>query len=118
MGVHHLISIAEDQLRSWSGDHDDLLIRIGSAVVLACLDTELTRVTVGGTDAGSPGGASGSTITVQHVGACDGDDFTPWVWASGDEIRLTGELARADMVRLAELINAELANMSVSGGEQ
>ncbi|OOG45204.1 hypothetical protein B0E52_05585 [Rhodanobacter sp. C06] len=117
MGVCHLISVAEDQLRSWRGDHDELLRDIGSAVVLACLDTELTRVTVRGADAGSPGGTSGSAITVQHVGAYDGDDFTPWVWASGDEIRLTGELERADLVRLGKLINAVLANTSVSGGE-
>jgi len=118
MGVCHLISIAEDQLRSWRGDHDELLRDIGSAVVLACMDTELTWVTVGGAGAGSSGGASSSAVSVRQVGAYDGDDFTPLVWASGDEIRLTGELARVDMVRLAELINAVLANMSVSGGEQ
>lgn len=45
MGIHHLISINEDELRNWRGDHDELLAN-GAAVVLACLDPKSPGLTI------------------------------------------------------------------------
>jgi hypothetical protein len=108
MGVYHLISISEDQLREWQGDHDELLRNLGSAIVLACLDPELSGVTVRDAEPESPTGTPAPAITVKHVDSYDGDDFTAWVWARGDEICMAVEIEKSDLVSLSKMVNAVL----------
>jgi hypothetical protein len=106
MGVYHLLSISEDQLREWQGDHDELLRNLGSAVVLACLDPELSGVTVRDAELASPTGTPAPAITAKHVDTFDSDDFAVWVWARGDEIRMAADIERRDLVSLGKMVNA------------
>jgi len=107
MGVHHLFSIDEDQLRNWQGNPDELLRNIGSAVVLACLDRALTGVTV--REGTSQASGSGDSITVAHVSQHEGDEFDLWAWASGDAVCIA-DLPDEDldlMIALAHTVRAK-----------
>jgi hypothetical protein len=109
MGIYHLISIAEDQLRGWHGDHDELLRNLGSAVALACLDPELSGVDVRDAEPESPTtGAPASAITVKHVDSFDSDDFIAWVWARSDEVCIAADIEKSGLVSLGKMVNALL----------
>jgi hypothetical protein len=117
MGVYHLISISEEQLRGWPGDHDELLSNIGSAVVTACLDRTNEDVSIRADDLNASEAARGSLITVKHVDTCEADDeFSVWVWTSGNDICIA-DLPDEDLVLLGKLANGVLLRKSVTGDE-
>jgi hypothetical protein len=116
MGVYHLISISEDQLRGWQGDHDELVSNVGSAVVLACLDrtTEDGSIRADVLDASEA--QSGSSITVRHIDECEAEEFSVWVWTSGSDICIA-DLPDEELVLLGKLAN-HLLRQKVSTGDE
>lgn len=116
MGVCHLISIDEDQLRNWRGDHDELLANVGAAVVLACLDRVGAGVTVHGACLGEAEGLDGSSICVRHIDEHEDADFAVWAWAAGDSVGLA-DLADEDLETLAKLVEAVRQNKAGLEGE-
>lgn len=116
MGVHHLISIDEDQLRNWQGDPDELLSNIGSAVVLACLEPKNYDVTIQVDQPDATIDKRGSTITVRHVDKREGHQFAVWAWAAGDEV-CVADLPEDDLVLLSRLVNAVLQGNVIDGDE-
>jgi len=117
MGVYHLISISEDQLRGWQGDCEELFSNVGSAVVLACLDrtNEDAALCADGLDA--CGAATSSLISVKHVDACEaGDEFSVWVWTSGNDICIA-DLPDEELVLLGKLANHLLQQKVATGDE-
>lgn len=105
MGIFHLISVAEDQLRDWQGHHDELLRNVGSAVVLACLDPENRDVSICAdvTDVHSEQPAS--RITVNHVDKFRADAFSVWAWSTGDSVCLA-DLPDQDLDLIIKLAHA------------
>lgn len=117
MGIHHLLSIDEDQLRNWQGDPNELLRNIGSAVVLACLDPGNTGVTIHADNSQDSGDTAGDSLTVVHVLQHECDEFAVWVWASGDDVCLA-DLPKDDLVQLGKLVSAVLQGDVIDTGEQ
>jgi len=105
MGVHHLISIDEDQLRNWQGDPDELLSNIGSAVVLACLDRTHAGVTIREDASALPGDQPGDAVTVVHVTQHEGSEFAMWVWSSGGSVCIA-DLPNQDLDLIIKLAHA------------
>jgi len=117
MGVYHLISISEDQLRGWQGDRDELLSNVGSAVVLACLDSTNEDVSIRANVLNASGATTSSLISVRHVDTCEaGDEFSVWVWTSGNHICIA-DLPDEDLVLLRKLANGVLKRKVVTGDE-
>lgn len=86
MGVHHLISVSEDQLRGWQGDPDELLSNIGSAVVLACLGSDNNDVSISSDVPNASIDTARLVITVKHIEKHQAEDFAVWVWTAGDDV--------------------------------
>lgn len=116
MGVYHLISINEDQLRSWLGEHDDLLTNLGAAVVLACLDPGTCGVTIQDDSLQSTGGGNGSSISVSHIDQHEGDDFAAWAWTAGDSVGLA-DLPKGDLETLSRLVETVRSSRAGNGAE-
>jgi|SRR6185312_4433456 len=102
MGIHHLISVDEDQLRNWQGDKDELISSLGSAIVLVCMDTEAPTVSISAS--GEPEGAS--VITVKHVAKHEHEDVELWAWSSGDAVAIA-DLAPGDLDLLERMIGLQ-----------
>lgn len=107
MGIHHLFSIDEDQLRNWQGDPDDLLRNIGSAVVMTCLGQDNKDVTITDENPGATSDEPGWSLTVRHLDKHEGGQFAVWAWAAGDNICLA-DLSNDDLALLSQLSNAVL----------
>lgn len=105
MGNHHLISINEDQLRVWQGDHDKLLANVGAAVVLTCLDPSSSGVAISETLSGTAGRPENSSVTVRHIGQHEGGDFAVWAWSAGDTVCMA-DLEEEDLDALGRLVEA------------
>lgn len=105
MGLHHLISIDEDQLRNWQGDPDELLSNIGSAVVLACLDRTNAGVIIRENTSQAHGDQPGDAVSVVHVSQHEGDEFAVWAWASGDSVCIA-DLPDEDLELIIKLAHA------------
>ena len=105
MGVYHLISINEDELRNWRGDHDELLANVGAAVVLACLDPASAGVTIRDTPTDPTGEVEGSSVSVGHIGQHEGDGFAVLAWAAGDSL-CVADLEDGDLESLGKLVQA------------
>jgi hypothetical protein len=105
MGVHHLISICEEQLRNWPGDHRDLLGDVGTAVVLACLDPDNKDVAIRADTLDARGDQMGPLITVQHVDKHEADEFSVWAWSTGDSVCIA-DLSDQDLDLIIKLAHA------------
>lgn len=109
MGVHHLISIDESELRNWKGEHDDLLRNIGAAVVLACMDPTTPSISVGDNKLGPEHGASCPLISINHVDAFESEEDAPtldvWAWSIGESLFMA-DLTREDMELLMKFTYA------------
>lgn len=105
MAAYHLISINEDQLRNWRGDHDELLANVGAAVVLACLDTGAPGVTIHDARLGQAEGNNGSSISVRRIGKHEAEDLAVLAWVGGDSVGLA-DLADENLEMLAKLVEA------------
>lgn len=116
MAVHHLISINEDQLRSWRGDHDELLANVGAAVVLVCLDVGTPGVTIHDARLGQSDGSKGSSISVRHIDQHEAEDFNVWAWTAGDSVGLA-DLADEDLQTLVKVVQAVRQSRSALKGE-
>lgn len=114
MSTHHLISIEADQLRNWRGSPDDLLINVGAAVVLTCLDPTTSGVSIEPDPHQLNGAEGGSPIVVKHVGQHEGDEFTVWAWVANDELYLA-DLSCEDLDLLEQFVQQLKADQSISG---
>lgn len=86
MAVYHLISVAEDQLRTKQGDQADHERAVGAAVIKACLNPE-SRTPAAKGHAGQAGLDSPvQAVSVTHVDEHESDEFAMWVWSSGDSV--------------------------------
>jgi hypothetical protein len=116
MGVYHLISISEDQLRGWQGGCEELFSNVGSAVVLACLDRTNDDVSIHADVLDASGAQAISSITVNHIDECEADEFSVWVWTSGNDICIA-DLPDEDLVLLGKLASGVLQRKLVSGDQ-
>ncbi|AIF47326.1 hypothetical protein [Dyella japonica] len=116
MAVYHLISINEDQLRDWRGDHDELLRNVGSAVVLACLDPTSQSVIIRDATLDSTGEGDGASISVSHIDQHEGGNFAVWAWAAGDSVCVAG-LADEELETLGKLVEAVRRSRAGAGNE-
>lgn len=114
MGVYHLISIEEDQLRNWHGDHDELLRNVGAAVVLACLDPESSGVCIREASPGPEGEGNAQSLIVRHVDQHEGDAFAMWAWETADSVCIA-DLGAEDLETLGKLV--EVVRKSRAGPE-
>ena len=105
MAIYHLISVSEDQLRDWRGDHDGLLRNVGSAVVLACLDPENKDVTICADGSNAHSERAASRITVNHVDKFRADAFSVWAWSTGNSVCLA-DLPDQDLDLIIKLAHA------------
>ena len=86
MAVYHLISVAEDQLRTKDHDRADHERAVGRAVIQACLNPE-SRTPAAKSHADQPGQASlTQAVIVTHVDEHESNEFAMWVWSSGDSV--------------------------------
>ena len=114
MGVYHLIAVAEDQLRNWQGDPEELLRNLGSAVVLACLDPENKDVSICADVLDEGESQTRSVITVNHIDKSDADEFSVWVWTSGNDV-CVADLPDEDLTLIGKLVDGVLQRKFATG---
>lgn len=109
MGVYHLVSVAEDQLRTKEGDRTDHERAVGAAVIEACLNPGSRTATV--KDRGDRPASLTHPVTVTHVDEHESDEFIMWVWSSGDSVCIA-DLPDDDLdliIRLAYAVQLKTA---------
>ena len=114
MGIHHLISIDEDQLRQPAGDKDEFFRNIGAAVVLACLEPGTEAVSIKHPDPETNEPHGDSIITVRYVAEHDHDDVELWVWASGDAVAIA-DLSSEQLETLRKIVASRQRTLGRSG---
>lgn len=105
MGIHHLISIDEDQLRQPVDDRDEFLRNLGSAVVLACLQSETGTVSIKQPDPKSNKPQGEPIIAVRHIMEDHDGIMRLWVWESEDAVAIA-DLSPAELEALGRIVEA------------
>jgi len=114
MGIHHLISIDEDQLRQPVKDKDELFRNIGSAVVLACLEPGTEAVSIKHPDPETNERQGDPIITVRHVAELDEEKIRLWVWESDDAVAIA-DLSADELETLRRIVASRQRTMSEAG---
>jgi len=114
MGIHHLISIDEDQLREHGLEKNAFLRTLGSAVVIACTEHGTDEVSLmhEGVDGREPQGEP--IITVRHVAEVDEENVRLWVWRSDNAVAIA-DLSADELEMLAEIVASRQRAISQSG---
>jgi hypothetical protein len=112
MGVYHLISVAEDQLRTHGGDQASHERAVGLAVIEACLNAD-SRVSTAMGHADEVGQESSTQpVIVTYVDEQESDEFAMWVWSSGESVCIA-DLSDQDLdliIKLAHAVKAKLVH--------
>jgi len=114
MGIHHLISIDQDQLRQPAGDKDEFFRNIGAAVVLACLEPGTEAVSIKHPDPETNEPLGDPIITVRYVAEHDHDDVELWVWASGGAVAIA-DLSSEQLETLRKIVASRQRTLSQPG---
>ncbi|OOG42694.1 hypothetical protein [Rhodanobacter sp. C05] len=115
MAIYHLISVAEDQLRTKHGDQADRERAVGAAVIEACLNPESRKPAAKGHSDQAGQDSPTRLVAVTHVDEHESDEFVMWVWSSGDSVCIA-DLPGDDLDLIIKLAHAVRMKTMVDSG--
>jgi hypothetical protein len=111
---YHLISIDEDQLRAPVADKEEFLIMLGSAVLLACLESENPTVTIRSPNPETNDPEGAPILSIRHVAEIEEKNVRLWVWESDDAVAIA-DLSTDELETLSKIVTLRQRALSQSG---